>query len=178
LLGCYNNFPENIHGICLLQSHNRTKILQQVILCTFHRLNNETFGLGVLTPYLKQSCEVGFEFGVANGTDFNFLEQNELSTCLIGIEKAEMDVLDFFCVVRYHLIKDHKRIPLKFDYHILRFVFREDNIELQVRHERGTRRITLNELIDFVVKQINVELFQRMLTPLHLENLEKVSVLD
>ncbi len=177
MLGRYENFPENIHAIALFQYQDSTKSIQQAILCVFHRLNHETFDLDAVTPYLKQKCEVGFEFGVADGFDFNFLDQNELDQYLKSIVKKELETLDFFFVVRYHIIREKsKRIPLKFDYQVLRFIFQKSGFELRIRHERGTQRVPLDDLTDFMVKQINVELSRMQLTPLFLVNFEKVGV--
>ena len=74
MLGRYENFPKNIHDISLFQYQDSVKGLQRAILCAFHRLNNETIDLGAETSYLKQNCNVGFEFGVADGFDFTFLD--------------------------------------------------------------------------------------------------------
>lgn len=176
MLGRYENFPENVHGTILFEYQNSAKELQKAILCTFHCLNQETFDLGAVTPYLKQNCEVGFEFGVADGVAFNFLDQKELDRCLSVAEK-ELQTLDFFFVVCYHLVKDGgKRVPLRFDYYVLRFLFQEGGLELRIRHERGTQRVPLDDLTDFLVKQINIELSRRQLTPLFFGDFKKVSV--
>ena len=177
MLGRYENFPENIHGIALFQYQDSTKSLQQAILCAFHCLNQETFDLGAVTPYLKQNCEVGFEFGVADGVDFSFLDKKMLDQCLKSFDEAEVETLDFFFAVCYHLVRDGgKRVPLRFDYHVLRFLFQEGGLELRIRHERGTQRVPLDDLTDFLVKQINVELSRRRLVPLFFGAFKKVSV--
>ena len=167
MLGCYENFPKNIHSIHFLQYQDSIKGLQQSILGTFHRLNYETFDLGAVTPYLKQNCIVGFEFGVADEGDFNFLDQNELSKCLVCTANNEFQTLDFFFAIRYHLLRDdNKRVPLKFDYLVIRFIFQENRLELRIRHEKGTQRVPLDDLTDFLIKQINDELAQKHLMPL------------
>jgi len=177
LLGRYENFPENVHSIALVNYQAPKKSLQQAILSTFHRLNGETFDLGAVTPYLKQNCEVGFEFGVADGFDFDFLDQNELDQCLKSVGETEVEALDFFFVIRYHLIKkDGKKVPLRFDYHVLRFTFQESGLEMRIRHERGTQRVPLDDLTDFLVKQINAELSRKQLTPLIFGDFVKVSL--
>jgi hypothetical protein len=177
LLGRYENFPENVHGVAHFEYQDSTKEAQKAILCTFHRLNQETFDLSAVTPYLKQNCEVGFEFGVADGLVFNFLDQKELDRCLMSVDETEAESLDFFFVVRYHRVRDGgERLPLKFDYHVLRFSFHEGGLELRIRHERGTQRVPLDELTDFLVKQINIELSRRQLTPLFFGNFKKVSL--
>ena len=81
-------------------------------------------------------------------------------------------MLDFFYVVRYHVVKDMgKRVPLKFDYHMLRFMFQENSMELRICHERGTQRVPLEDLITFITNCINEELSQKQLKPLDLEYL-------
>jgi hypothetical protein len=177
LLGRYENFPENVHGVALFEYQDSAKEVQKAILCTFNRLNQETFDLGAVTPYLKQRCEVSFEFGVADGVGFNFLDQKELDRCLKSVDEAEVETLDFFFAVCYHRVRDGgKRIPLRFDYHVLRFLFQEDGLKLRIRHERGTQRVPLDDLTDFLVKQINVNLSRRQLTPLFFGDFKKVSL--
>ena len=176
MFGHYENFPNNIQGISFFQYQNSAKDLQQAILCTFHRLNSETSDLVTITPYLKRNCMVGFEFGVADGFDFNFLDTYELHQCLRGVEEHELETLDFFFVVRYHHIMDNgKWVPLRFDYHVLRFLFQKDRLELQIRHEKGIQHILLDDITDFLVKQINIELSKKQLTPLFGEFI-KISV--
>jgi len=177
LLGRYENFPENVHSVALFNYQAPTKSLQHAILCAFHRLNSEIFDLVAVTPYLKQNCRVGFEFGVADGFDFNFLDPNELDQCLKSVDETEVEALDFFVVIRYHRIKkDGKKVPLRFDYHVLRFSFQESVLEMRIRHEKGTQRVPLDDLTDFLVKQINAELSRRQLTPLMFGDFAKVSV--
>jgi len=177
LLGCYENFPKNFHDTSFFQYQDSAKGLQQAILGAFHRLNRKTFDLGAVTPYLKQNCVVGFEFGVADGFDFNFLDQNELDQCLKNFAETEMETLDFFFAVRYHIVRDDgKRVPLKFDYHVIRFVFQEGGLELQIRHEKGTQRVPLDDLTDFLVKQINAELSRKQMMPLFFGDFGKVNV--
>jgi len=121
---------------------------------------------------MPQECEVSFEIGAAEDFDFNFLDKKELNRFERIIVEKELTTLDFFFVVRYHVVNDKgKRVPLKFDYHMLRFMFQENNMELRICHERGTQRVPLEDLISFVTKRINDELSQKQLKPLDLEYL-------
>jgi hypothetical protein len=175
LLGRYENFPENVHALALFDYQDSAKEVQQAILCALHHLNYERYDLDAVTPYLKQKCEVSFEFGVAEGFEFTFLDQKELDQCLRGVAEKELQTLDFFFSVRYHIIReDSKRVPLRFDYHVLRFIFQESGLELRIRHERGTQRVTLDDLTAFIAKRINAELSRIQLTPLILGTFEKV----
>lgn len=177
MLGRYEYFPQNLHGIANVQYQNSPKELQCEILRAFYRLNSEVFDLCSITPYLKQKCEVSFEFGVADGSDFIFLDQNELDLCLKSVNETECGTLDFFFAVRYHLIRESgKRVALRFDYHVLRLFFQQGIFELQIRHEKGTQRVPLDDLTKFLVKKINIELSLKNLQLLNFRNFEKIVI--
>jgi len=172
LLGRYENFPEIIHGVARFTCESPIRRVQQTILAALHNLNHEVHGLSAIAPHLPQKCEVSFELGVAEDFDFNFLDKKELDRFQRSMVEKELSTLDFFFVVRYHVVNDRrKRVPLKFDYHMLRFMFQENSMELRICHERGTQRVPLEDLINFIAKRINEELSQRQLKPLNLEYL-------
>jgi hypothetical protein len=172
LLGRYKNFPEIIHGVARFTCKSSIDRVQQSILSALHNLNQEICDLIAVTPHLPQKCETSYEFGVAEDVDFNFLDKKELDRLQRSIVEKSLSILDFFCVARYHVVNDKgKRVPLKFDYHILRFMFQKNSIELRICHERGTQRVPLEDLVAFVAKRINEELSQRQLEPLNLEYL-------
>jgi hypothetical protein len=172
LLGRYENFPKVIHGVARFTCESSIRKVQQAVLSALHHLNQEACGLSAVTPHLSQECEVSFELGVAEDFDFNFLDEKELDRFQKSIAEKELSTLDFFCVVRYHVVNDvEKRVPLKFDYHMLRFMFQEDGVELRICHERGTQRVPLEDLITFIAKRINEESSQKRLKPLNLEYL-------
>ena len=174
MLGRYENFPEIIHGVARFTCKSSIKNVQQAILSALHHLNQEVCSLSTVTPHLPQKCEVGFELGVAEDFDFNFLDKKELDRFQRSIAEKELPMLDFFCVVRYHVVNDRgKRVPLKFDYHMLRFVFQENSMELRICHERGTQRAPLEDLVIFITKCINEELSKKQLKPLSLEYFTK-----
>ena len=177
MLGRYENFPQSVHAVASFSYHESAKDVQKAIFCAFHQLNNETCDLGTITPYLNQKCEVSFEFGVAKDVDFLFLDKKELDNCLRTIDENELQTLDFFFVVRYHQVKDDdKRVPLRFDYHVLRFVFQEGGLEIRIRHERGSQRATLDDLTAFITEKINTELSRRQLTPLLSGPFQKIGI--
>ena len=161
LLGRYENFPEVIHGIRRLTYASSKVKVQQEILRTLHKLNKQVFSLKDLAAFSRSECEVKFEFGMADGVEFHYLDGEELHRFLRGIVESTSPNLDFFCVVCYHIFKKGKRVPLRFDYYMLRFVFRNKNIlELRAFHQRGVRRVSVDDFITFVMKRINEELFR------------------
>lgn len=150
-----------IHNVAQFAHQSPTTELQLGILHTLHQLNQETRNLNALSPPSTSKCEVSFEFGVAEGLTFNYLDEEELKRFQKRItEEASPPTLDFFCVLRYHILKEGKRVRLRFDYHLLRFVFHGKMVEMQIFHERGTRRVSLEDLTDFIVGQIREELPQ------------------
>jgi len=161
LLGHYENFPDVIHSVAKFTHQSTEKKLQQAILRALHRLNEEKHDLNTISPFSTPECEVGFEFGVAEGITFNYLDEEELERFQRGIRKEAPPTLDFFCVVRYHTLKEGRRRPLKFDYNLLRFISHGNNVEVQVSHERGIRRVPLEDLTNFIIGQIREELSRR-----------------
>ena len=114
MLGCYQNFPLNVHAISFFEYLDSIKEIQKVIICTFYDLNQKTFDLGAVTPYLRQNCEVGFEFGVADGVDFVYLDQKELVRCIKNLDKSKVEILEVFFVVRYYRVREGgKRFPFE-----------------------------------------------------------------
>jgi len=171
LLGRYENFPEVVHSVARFTYHSTERKLQQAILCALHQLNQEKYDLDAMTPFSTPKCEVSFEFGVAEGTTFNYLDREELEKLQKDIKKEALLTLDVFCVVRYHTLKEGRRKPLKFDYQMLRFTFQKNRAELQIAHERGTRRVCLEDLVNFILKRVDQELSKTQLKPLKLEYL-------
>jgi len=167
LLGQYEKFPQIVHGIGSFAYKFPARELQQTILQTFHRLNRETCDLSAITYISSPRCEVSFEFGVAEDVSFTFLDNDELERFQKSIQKNALPFLDFLCVARYHVLKiGEKRVPLKFDHYFLRFIFYQRDLEVRIVHERGTQRIHLEDLVNFVIKQINNELAKRKLETL------------
>jgi len=99
LLGHYENFPTMIHNVSRFTHQSTEKKLQKAILRVFHRLNQEKRDLNVLSPFFSSKCEVSFEFGVAEGATFNYLDEEELKRFQKDITKETLPTLDFFCVV-------------------------------------------------------------------------------
>ena len=173
LLGRYENFPEVIHGVARFTCTSSKSKVQQAIFRALHRLNEQVFSLEEMATFSRSECEVSFELGIADGIEFNYLDEEELNRLRKSILKKALPTLDIFCVVRYHIKKNRKRVPLKFDYHMLRFIFYNKNdLELRMSHQRGIRRVSVEDLITFITKRINEDLSQNRLRPLHLKNLQ------
>ncbi len=159
MLGRYENFPQIIHGIARFTFPFSTQQLQLAILEATHQLNHEIFHSNEFSPFLKSNCQISFEFGTADDMTFNYLDKEELERFQIQIKTKPLRIIDIFCVIRYHAIKAKgKPTPLRFDYNMLRFTFSRKTMELLVSHERGNRRISLEDFITFLMKKINEKL--------------------
>ena len=148
--------------------HLFVRKVQETILYAFYRLNCQICSLNDITPVHSLECHVSFELGAREEDGFNFLDEAELGRVRGSVAKKPLLFLDFLCVVRCHVTRRSKPIPLRFDYHLLRFAFHNRILELRVTYERGTHRIPLEDLITFLAKRIDQELSQNQLKPLNL----------
>ena len=118
--------------------------MQQAMLLTFYQLNKEVYRLHDILRFAPSSeCETSFEFGVAEGVVFNYLDKEEVNRLQKSVAKKAMSIIDFLCVVRYHRVNKEKRVPLRFDYHLLRFMFNKNNyvsVHTNHYHESVSRK--------------------------------------
>jgi len=171
LLGLYENFPEVIHGVARFTYKTSTRNIQQAIVATLYQLNHEKCRFEEIAYPSKQHCEVNFEFGVGEDLTFTFLDKNTLDRLETEILKKSLMLLDFLCVLKYHVVDKLKgRSPLKFDYYFLRFAFSRNFMEFLLSHERGPQRVHVEDLLDTLMKQVTRELDDQHSSALKLES--------
>lgn len=174
MFGIYENFPNDIHGKASFTCQYSPRRNQQTILRLLHRLTQENYDLNKITLAKPENLVVSFEFGVAEGNGFNFLDKEELERACKTVAKQKLPVLDFFCAVRYYRVDgEGKRLPLKFDYYMLRFFFKEHKVELFFAHQRGTMRIPVEDLASFLSREIGKEFLREKLKPIKPEGFIK-----
>jgi hypothetical protein len=172
LLGFYENFPVFPHAKATFTSGAPTKTLQEAIVKTAGYLNNQEYALDTMAFTTIANCKIGFEFGIAEAATFNYLDFEEVDRFLKSLSKKETVLnIDFLCIVKYHLAGGKKHMTLKFDYYLFRFIFRKPEAQLRIFHERGTQHLSLEELVEFLIKQINVELEKTKAKPLQLRTI-------
>lgn len=154
-LGLHENFPKNVHSIEGFRTNVPTKQLQKKLLRIVHEVNREDFTFEEVTNPTVPKGTIVFEFGLANECNFSYIDEEELKKALIFINKNRLELLDFFCSIRYYKINGNKKTPLKFDYFLLRTVFGKEVLEFQVYHERGPRYISPQDLVVFIVNKLN-----------------------
>lgn len=127
-----------------------------------------------ITQASPPNCCVNFEFGLADGYTFNFLDAKELRKLEKALAESVMETLDFYCAIRYHVIEPTgKRKPLKFDYKIIRFTFKDKNMELATYHERGNQHLLLEDFVVFLKNRINEKLAETQHRTLTLKSIFK-----
>ena len=165
MYGTYENFPEIYHSISRFSYKASAKRLQRVVIQSLYKLNRNKDGPS-LPEFTKYNIEVELELGIADGLTFNFIDKDISRDCQERILGRAFPRLDFLCIVRYYAVEGNRRKSLRFDYHMLRFLFEEKEVELQVYHEKGTRRLPIDELVNFLVGKINHELTRKKLSTL------------
>jgi hypothetical protein len=155
MLGIYENFPVNVQKVMRFATTVSNKTLQKAVVECLGKLNSEKLRLEEVTSPSATNCTVVFEFGIADGDTFNYLDSEEIQKILGEIRKASLYIMDFFCAIRYYKEHGEKKSPLKFDYYMLRLIFDKSLMEVLIFHERGPRHITPEDLVNLIVERVN-----------------------
>ncbi|MBS7657273.1 hypothetical protein KEJ33_05050 [Candidatus Bathyarchaeota archaeon] len=173
MIGVYDNFPAIRHGAVIFSCKSETLELQKTILFLLQSLNEQNEPLK-LPEFAKKNIHVKMDVGVADGITFNYFDLECLKCCLKEVSNNALHTLDLFFIIRYYLINGAKSRPLKFDYYIIRFLFRENTVELLVYHDKGPRHLAVEEMIKFLFNKINHELQSKQMSPLILVSIRTV----
>ena len=156
MLGLYENFPQTIHRTETFISPLSRRKLQQKIAQVFQEVNRNTCSFEEVGNPTVHDCTVIFEFGIADTGGFNFLNEDEARKLQDALAAEPLQVMDWFCAIRYYKSAKGKKTPLKFDYYMLRMGFMEKGaVEVLVFHERGPRHISPGDLVDFIDRKVN-----------------------
>lgn len=165
MLGRYENFPAGIHRAESFTSAFSAKKLQQRLIQILSEINRKTFSFEEIANPTVPQCTILFEIGIADAKSFNYIDEEETKKALNALKKEPFRVIDFFCAVRYYKAGAERKMPLKFDYYMIRFAFSKDTMEIRVFHERGPRYISPEDITTFVVNQINKASTKKILKP-------------
>jgi len=168
LLGRFENFPEIYHGIVQLRHQSPSKKLQEIILQALHNLSREE-ELDLSSIHAVSNCKVNLDFGIADGGTFNYLDKEILSASLETVSRQALPMLDFLCIARYYKRDGAGHRPLKFDYYLLRFLFYDGNLDFQIFHERGIRRLSTEDLSTVIIDRVEKELLENGLQKITVE---------
>jgi hypothetical protein len=163
MLGFYDNFPVNIHGIERFSTTFSNKKLQQRLIQVLSEINRRTFSFEEVACPTVPSCTIIFEVGLAEAKSFNYIDEEETKKVLRALRKAPFQTMDFFCAARYYKNAADKKAPLKFDYYMIRALFGKNAVEIQVFHERGPRYISPEDMVTFLVNMVNATSTRKIL---------------
>jgi hypothetical protein len=165
MLGFYPNFPQNIHRAETFSTSIANKKLQQTLVETLFKLNRERLSLEEVAVPSIPGCKVVLEVGVADGNDFNYLDAEERERLIGAINRKPFQVMDFLCVIRYQNRQQERKTRMMFDFYMLRMMFGESLMEIQVFHEKGARHASPDDLVRLVVNRVNAAFSKRVLKP-------------
>ncbi len=155
MLGFYDNFPANIHRTENFTSPLSSRKLQQKLMQVLREINCKTFSFDQIAHSPCPESTIIFEAGLAEAKSFNYIDEEETRRVLSALRKEPFQTMDLFCAVRYYKGSGEKKKPLKFDYYLTRVIFGQNSMEVQVFHERGPRYISPEDLVAFLVNEIN-----------------------
>lgn len=157
MLGVYDNFPNAIHNIANFSTTIRNKKLQYALVNALYKLNKETLTLEeAATPSIPE-CRVNFEFGIAEGCEFTYIDDEEKQKIQKIIERKPFLTLDFLCIIRYHKLKNMKKTTWKSDHYIVRFTFYQTLLQILIFHEKGLMYVSPKDLPEFFARRISAE---------------------
>jgi hypothetical protein len=163
MLGAYDNFPQTIHLIESYSTKLNIKQLQQKLIQTIKNMNRKPLHFEDIAVPTIPNSEVIFEFGLAEGDGFNFIDQEEENKVTELLKSQQLQMMDFFCAIRYYKLSEGKKIALKFDYYMIRSHFASGVVEFQIFHKQGPRYLSPQDLLSLIIERINFSSPKRIL---------------
>lgn len=155
MLGVFDGFPENVDETAHFKVKATSKELQLTLIKTLLKLNSENVDLEAITYPIMHQCSIGFEFGIAEGNIFSYIDINKMNELMKSIKEKPCQIMDLLCAIRYHKTQGGKRVPLRFDYYMLRFAFDEESTSIHVFHEKGPGYVSHKDIAMLLMRRIN-----------------------
>lgn len=160
MIGEYDQFPSIQHGLARFSYNTSTENLQKALVRFMYLSNQEPMELKTLN-FSRYKIKVETEIGIADGLTFTYVDLDVRDYYLSRIRESILEILDFLTVVRYYRISKSCRRSLRFDYFLLRFTFKFETTNLRIYHDRGPRRLSVRQLVEWMVLKVNKELMMR-----------------
>lgn len=174
-LGVFTNFPTIVHGIGEAFHNDPLYKIQQATITALKELNNyrEPYPLSVSGKSGTYIGTLGFEIGVADDIFFNYLDDETVQRlCKLLNPRRNYRLLDFLIIVTYHYTQQKKRIALNFDHFHLRLIFTKRRMEGRLFHNKGTRRIPIDEMLNRIFDQIRKSMIRSSLGSLTVKRMK------
>ena len=160
----HKTFPQNIHLMATYNSSLPSRKLQERIVRLFYQVNGQEFEFEeVANPTIPDGTVI-FNIGLAGEEKFNLINSQQVSEAIKIINEENLQTIDFYIVIRYYKGKLGKKIPLRFDYYLMRTLFGREILELQIAHDSGPRYITPEDLSAFLFTKLNEGSKKQVLT--------------
>jgi len=175
-LGIYSSFPALIHGNAILTHDVNVASLQECVVQVISRMNLEKVetALTVADRSGYFPGESRFEVRIAEGSSFRRLNSRMRRRIVEYLRaRGEFSTFDYSLTIRYR-IKDDMKHSLHCDKYLVRHLFFENQMEIQLFHEKGIRRFNPDEIITMLVKRINDELGRKKQSQLKIERMRSV----
>jgi len=175
-VGICPSFPTLIHGDAILTHVVNVTVLQECVVQAISKIDMEkietTLSVADRSGYFPG--ETRFEVRVAEGSSFRSLNPPMKRKIIEYLRsRGEFSTFDYSLTIRYK-VKDDMRHSLHCDKYVVRHLFFEDQMEIQLFHEKGIRRLNPDEVITMLVKRINDELGKRNERQLKIEKMRAV----
>jgi hypothetical protein len=155
MIGVSENFPKKIHRLERFETKLASKKIQKKLIQILESNNRKTYSFEDITYPSVPNCKIIFEAGLAEAKTFNYIDEEEKNRFLKALKKETLNLLDLFFSIRYYRINKKKDTPLNFDYYMIRIIFHNKTIEVKVFHERGPRHISPEEIVTFIINELN-----------------------
>jgi hypothetical protein len=176
-LGIFTNFPSIVHGWAEAFHNNQQHEVQKATIRALQELNNhrEPYRINVSSESRTYKGILGFEVGVGEGVFFTYLDDETVQRLYnSSSSRIHYHHLDFLIIVTYHYYKHNKTIALNFDHFQLRLIFNKQKIEAQLFHNKGTRRVSLDEILNRIFDEISKRLLKSALDGLTIRNMKTI----
>lgn len=152
-LGVIDEFPFIIHGKAILKHDVPNNRVRELVIQGFYTLNDreEDRLLSVSSrpgPFLGKQ---GYTVKIGYGSVFENFNEKTFKK-LVKSSSFSQRFLDFQIVISYHYDREDKKVPLRFDQHLIRHIFLSNKIGIMLVHIKGIRRTPLTDVLRLVTK--------------------------
>lgn len=162
--GRFADFPSIIHGIAKIAHKTSIQRLKRTVVEVLRDLNEYRMPqtLSAASQSGVHAGEAAFEVGVADGLYFDYLDEETFAKLVKSLNSKKVPpILDVLIIVSYYYTKNGKRVHLNSDHHLLRFIFKDEELSLYLFHMKGIRRIPLDEFLNHVLDRIREKMGEK-----------------
>lgn len=156
IFGVIDEFPFIIHGKAVLRHDVPNNRVRELVIQGLYTLNGREEDRLLSTsswsgPLLGKQ---GYIVKIGYGYIFDNFNEKTLKKLVKSLSFSQR-FLDFQIVISYHYTREGKKVPLRFDQHLIRHIFLSDKIGIMLVHIKGIRRTPLTDVLRLVIKIID-----------------------